>query len=148
MTTIATDGKSMASDGNSTINNTIISGTTSKIRLLPDGSIFGASGDACQGDVLFDWLAADPDTRGEYPQLKEVWALVLAPDGKVTAWDDMSAGRGCMVNAPIATGSGERYAMGAMDAGAGPVEAVMIAAKRDPFTGGEITVCHIDQALP
>lgn len=148
MTTVATDGRSMAADSYSTINGVIVSTSVSKIQRLPDGSLYGASGDSSQGEVLFQWLSADPKDRGEFPAIKEVQALVLRPDGVVEAWDELSAGHACRVEAPAATGSGERFAIGAMDAGVGPAQAVKIAAKRDPYTGGDITAASIDELQP
>ena len=43
----------------------------------------------------------------------------------------------------VALGSGGRFALAALDCGKTPIEAVKIAAQRDPFTGGEIRVHQI-----
>jgi ATP-dependent protease HslVU (ClpYQ) peptidase subunit len=48
------------------------------------------------------------------------------------------------MNVPAAIGSGSLLALGAMEAGVSPEQAVGIAAKRDIGTGGKITVLHLD----
>lgn len=130
----------MAADGQSTVAGTIVRTKCRKIERLPDGSLFGAAGDAAQGYALRDWLAKSEDERGPYPELKDVSALVLRKDGSVVMYDTMSRGYPDPLELPVAFGSGEQYAIGAMDAGATPEEAVRISSKRDPDTGGEIQV--------
>lgn len=49
-----------------------------------------------------------------------------------------------MENEPYAIGSGQEYALGAMDAGADVETAVKIAAKRDVYTGGAIKVFDVN----
>jgi ATP-dependent protease HslVU (ClpYQ) peptidase subunit len=140
MTTIATDGETMAADGLSTVVGTIVRTKCRKILRLPDGSLFGGAGDSGQIATLYEWLCKPVDERGDYPQIKEVAALVLRRDGTALVFDNLSNGHGDDVEFPMAIGSGEQYALTAMDAGATPEEAIRIASKRDPHTGGEIQV--------
>jgi len=51
------------------------------------------------------------------------------------------------VDVPFAIGAGSDYALGAMDYGASPEEAVRGACRRNVFTGGEIQVVNIAAAL-
>jgi ATP-dependent protease HslVU (ClpYQ) peptidase subunit len=143
MTTIATDGRSMAGDGLATLNHAIVSQNHVKVVRLSDGSLFGATGDTGQIKRVAAWLedGADP---GAYPHdLKEAVVLVLRPDGKIYTLDELSAGYLDPIEAPAAIGAGERYAMGAMDAGASPEEAIRITSRRDPYTNDRVTVLHL-----
>jgi ATP-dependent protease HslVU (ClpYQ) peptidase subunit len=135
MTTIATDGRSMAGDGQREQNDTIVDTHAVKVCRLRDGLIVGTCGDVAAGLMLIEWLSeggAEPDFDGK------VNALLLHPDGSVDMLD-----RNCKpirVSVPVAIGSGMDFAIGAMEFGASPEQAVEIASRRDPNTGGSITV--------
>lgn len=66
---------------------------------------------------------------------------LIAADDKVfwSTWDD-GAPSAFEVCFNIAAGSGEMYALSAMDCGLGAVEAVKIAIGRDVYSGGEVKV--------
>jgi 20S proteasome alpha/beta subunit len=65
------------------------------------------------------------------------FALVVTADGKV--WSMNCSGTLALVYGPyFAEGSGAKYAMGAMAAGATAAEAVAIAIRYDAYSGGEI----------
>jgi ATP-dependent protease HslVU (ClpYQ) peptidase subunit len=136
MTTIATDGKSMAGDGISIMDGTIIDTSSIKVEKLSDGSLFGACGSASDAMRLAAFLNAGGE--GDWPKRSDNFgAIVVRPDGgvfTVSEHDGLVKAR-----APIAMGSGGDYALGAMDAGASPAEAVGIAIRRDPRSGGLIT---------
>ena len=82
---------------------------------------------------------------GDVPEFKEAFcALILNLDGTADWFDeDREMVR---VMTPFAIGSGDDFAIGAMEAGASPEAAVVIAAKRDTGTGGEITVLSLGVA--
>lgn len=144
MTTIACDGKSMAGDGQREMRGTISTRRALKVRRLQDGSIVGTSGDVALGAKLTEWL----DVGGEAPKLEPESgfnALRLMPDGRILLYDKHC--HPSMIEAPIAIGSGMDLAIGAMLAGKSVCEAVEIAATRDPGTGGEITVLHLEPAV-
>lgn len=135
MTTIATDGKSMAGDGQRDHRGTVTNLNAEKIRRLPDGRLVGTSGDVAFGEMFVEWLENGGD-RPEYKGDGGFTALILMPCGEL-----MLAGQDChpcTINAPYAIGSGMDLAIGAMAAGASPAEAVEIAAAFDPHTGGVI----------
>jgi ATP-dependent protease HslVU (ClpYQ) peptidase subunit len=135
MTTIACDGKSMAGDGQRNHLGTITSSTAEKIRRLSDGRIVGTSGDVSFGDSFVAWL----DKGGDQPKYEGdagFAALILQPNGEL-----LIGGQDCkmsVIEKPYAIGSGMDLAIGAMDAGKSPLEAVIIASNRDPHTGGAI----------
>jgi hypothetical protein len=135
MTTIATDGKSMAADSRGCCNDVIRCDTEIKIYRLVDGRIAGCSGTITAARDYVRWL----NEGGEKPNVDKengFHALVLSLDGtaQIHGNDDLPDN----VDIPAAIGSGSSLALGAMLAGAGPTDAVAIAMKRDPFTGGAI----------
>lgn len=140
MTTIATDGVSMAGDGLITDNGIITMTDCRKVRRLKDGRIVGFSGNAYGYDVFAEWL--ENGAEGEPPKFHDgnngITCLALCPDGSVLTYDEH--GRPFREKAPFAIGSGQRFAIAAMDLGKSPEEAVRYAATRDPFTDGEVTV--------
>lgn len=137
MTTIACDGLGMAGDGQAEANEAVLSRTRPKVRKLSDGSLFGGAGPATELDLLAQWLIEG----GKKPKLEKLTALRLMPDGKLIYFTEKC--QPIEIDAPCAVGSGGEFAMGAMDAGATPQEAVEIASDRDPHTGGVITYLEL-----
>jgi hypothetical protein len=138
LTTIATDGKSMA--GDTLTSNGHIFGFGEKIFRAPDGRIFGACGETAQCIKFRRWMMEG----GDCPGFKEKFeALILNLDGTAHWFDEDCEMIPLML--PASIGTGGELATGAMEAGATPEEAVRIAAKRDTGTGGETTVLHLEQ---
>ena len=135
VTTIATDGQTMAGDGLITAGNVVFGSNCVKVRQLADGRLVGMSGTAYYFEPFCAWLESDDIV----PEMEECFeALVLMPDGTCRSYDHK--GRWITEELPSATGSGREFALAAMDLGASPEEAVKIAAGRDTSTGGTITV--------
>lgn len=133
MTTIATDGKSMAGDGQAECQGTIVATPRAKVIRLADGSLFGSSGRSLDGERVARWL----DEGGEKPKVDKHWtALRLHPNGELDYLTNEI--EPVAIDLPAATGSGMDFALGAMEAGADPAQAVAIAARRDTATGGII----------
>lgn len=138
MTTIATDGKSMAADGLTTFNGMIVQDATKKVNRLGDGRIVGCCGDCSDARLFAEWLLAG----GKAPKLAQGFgALVVSLLEPVRVYfHDCSYQE---VEPPYAIGSGAEFAFAAMDCGKSPVGAVEIAARRDAKTGGVITEMHL-----
>lgn len=134
MTTIATDGRSMAGDGARFMNDIQRSSTVEKVVRLPDGSLLGCSGDSPDCEAFRQWVVGGQ--VGPRPSAKSLSALHLQPDGTLLYYS--VRGLGVTAEAPAAVGSGNELALGAMLAGVSPKRAVEIAAERDPFTAGRI----------
>ena len=133
MTTIATDGKTMAGDGLVTSGSTIFGHDLQKVKRLPDGRIVGCAGSGYNGVAFMDWL----ESGGDKPKLGEDFeAIVLHPDGSCFTYDESCVAMS--ESLPTATGSGRQLALAAMDLGKTPAEAVEYAATRDMATGGVI----------
>lgn len=133
MTTIATDGTTLAGDSQITDHGTIHSKSFTKVYRLQDGSVFGFTGspfDVCQ------WLDFLNGIVSELSASDGSEALVLRPDGRVFCFNHI--GRCYEQSVPTAVGSGAAMALGAMFAGADPRWAVSIAAALNTGTGGEI----------
>lgn len=137
MTTIATDGRSMAGDGQAGRGDLITRASAVKVHRLADGSLFGGAGDAGQLIDLRAWL----EGGGARPKAKSLAAFHLKTNGELWYYGDNESP--VLSEAPNAVGTGEALAIGAMEAGATPEQAVAIAARRDINSGGAITVLHL-----
>lgn len=133
MTTIATDGKVMAADRLVT-GNGIAHGEMTKIHRAENGDVIGCCGSAFKLLDFVDWYNSDQKQpfNGESDDFE---ALVLTASGEVRCYDH--TGRYIIETLPAASGSGSAVALGAMDAGAGPIQAVSIACGRDVYSGGK-----------
>ena len=141
MTTIATDGKSMAGDGKSQTRGTVCSLNSVKVHRMRDGGLFAACGSSGWGDKLQAWY--EDGQSGSPPTGEDGDGFILLRlDGSI--WQGGQDGLAVQIEAPFAIGSGMDLAIGAMDQGASPEQAVAIAAQRDPGTGGTITILHLE----
>jgi ATP-dependent HslUV protease subunit HslV len=140
LTTIATDGKTMAADGLSRDQGGLVcSESVKKVRRLRDGRLFGLAGCPYDLDLIEKWL----NEGGDFPALHAdaIDLIVLEKDGRAYSYGK-SGGRSEQM-LPAAGGSGVDIAIGAMEAGASPEEAVRISCKRHAGSGGEITVLKL-----
>lgn len=99
------------------------------------GNIVGVAGDYATAHAFVQWLKKPV---GDPPPLTDVSALWLKPDG---LWlFDASSKPYKLRDEFSAIGSGAQAALGAMHAGATPRQAVAIAKRIDPGTGGRVYV--------
>ncbi len=139
MTTVATDGKSIAADGLASVMDRVTNTASVKIRRLSDGRLAGYAGTVEDGLRFFAWL----ESGGKAPKLDSSFqGLVLHSGGEVHYWAGPCEDSGPQM-APAAIGSGGDIAIGAMLAGKSPAKAVAIAAQRCIHTGGKITVLSL-----
>lgn len=137
MTTIATDGRTLASDSRTTCGGLIESDRLTKLVRLPDGSVAGWAGTNTNATLAVEELA-DAIAEDRHPKLcrGDYKILRLQANGTITFYGGELVG--FPVPPPAAIGSGECLAIGAMETGASPKEAVRIAKKRDVYSGGRI----------
>lgn len=133
----------IASDSRCSTDNAMFS--VNKVRPVGQGLI-GAAG--TWSDVLKFWDFLDKkksakDAVGLHDN-SELEAIELHPDG-IFLYEPNGA-RYHIKDGFYAVGSGGPYAMGAMAMGASPEEAVAIAARFDPNTGGEVEVLKLKVA--
>ncbi len=136
MTTIATDGKTIAADGLVVCGNTISKRNSIKLYRV-NTEIVGIAGKIDDALTYLRWYREG----GEPPTDSSIDVLHLRKDGVYTAnapnWNLFK------VDTPYTIGSGEGIAMGAMLAGCTPEEAVRWAVKYDIYTGGRIHVMEL-----
>lgn len=146
MTTIITDGITIASDGMICSGGARVSMKDKKI-LVEDGVIYALAGTQCLMRPLIDWVKAGADVeKAPKAGTDNSWGLLVI---------DRSGARHyhyqCPYPEPIdlpwATGSGRDWALGALKAGASPAEAVRVACEIDISSGGDIQVIDIAEAL-
>lgn len=128
MTTIAFDGKNIASD--SQVGGSYLDGGIEKV-IKAGKSYFGAAGNLDHMVGFFAWQKG-----GDKPKIDDNFEA-LEIRGKTTYWWGQALVP-CKIKSPAAIGSGAQFAMGAMLAGATAKEAVKIAAKLDSGTGRTI----------
>lgn len=149
MTTIAVNRTHIAADGRSTWNEPGVQPhihREDRVKLMvgPDW-IYAFAGETSIRDTLMRWHLAGAKPE-DVPASRKSWAMLIVASGQAFFFDDGSP-YPTDIRLPFAMGTGESFAMGAMDAGASPEEAVRIAAARDPFTGGAIISWDIAKVL-
>lgn len=108
-----------------------------------DGAIIGTAGDDTTGMIFVDWYGSKKNGKRPKPPIRLVdgsadfCCLVLTREGLF--WYDKWCRPNKIKDEFWAIGSGKGYAMGAMAKGATAAEAVTIAMKWDPNTGGSVT---------
>lgn len=144
MTTVATDGKTIAADGLATYGDIIVETQQRKI-VQRDGVLFATTGGSAAGDAAIAWYLGGADPQ-EAPKGKWTLIVVLGVDQPLFVFNDEEP-YADEWSVPAAFGSGHAIARAAMICGKSPAEAVAVAATLDPMTGGEITVVDIGLAI-
>lgn len=144
MTTIATDGKTIAADS-LTIYNGRERGMKPATKMVRHGKrIYASAGSAGILEVLAQWAASGAALPDPLKDTKAEWDLLeLSSRGVRHMCNDVPFFLDVLP--PFAIGSGSAYALGAMHVGATPEEAVRVAAMLDCNTGGEIVAMHVSQ---
>lgn len=136
MTTIAYRSGTMASDGRTTGGGMIVTDATRKLVLSRCGTkLGGASGRAIDGEEFLRWV--EKGAKGSAPE-GDYWGLLITPRYVRLFVSGHPTGRTLPWEGPFAIGSGAAAALGALHMGASPREAVVVAAKVDSSSGGEI----------
>ena len=137
MTTIATDGKTMAADGFLvSASDKIIARRSRKIHRVGE-SIIGTCGDAFSKKEILKFFRNGKDK----PTLPDDFTGLLVRSGRAYRFNHKLELK--PVDLPAAIGTRDEYAIGAMNRGATPREAIKIASKYDVFTGGRIIEVRI-----
>lgn len=141
MTTIAYRDGVLAADGRSVgANDVILGDNTIKVWTLPNGFLVGGSGTR---SVIFryrDWMAsregARPSLRDGDKDNNRSMIIEIMPNGTIYMHEDEYIHD--LTEPFVAIGSGREAAMAAMHMGAGAEEAIRIACKTNPWSGGVI----------
>lgn len=104
--------------------------------------IIATAGESGPGMLFVDWYASG---KPEPPDLAdtEFDVLILRPDGLFKA--DQHCQPVKVLEPYTAIGTGRKHALTAMDCGLSAFEAVMMAARRDPYTGGGIVSMSLNE---
>lgn len=144
MTTIATDGKTIAYDGQITVNSIVVETDFKKCRRITRGKYAGFyvahAGHMGYLPQIEEWISG---TRKRLPSLcsdQNNTVLVGYTGAYVLHYPTSDF---INTSLPLTMGSGWEIALGAIHAGASPERAVKIAAQLDTLTGGEITVIKL-----
>lgn len=143
MTTVVYDHKRKQVAVDSRITRGDIICTDEGVKYLhDDGGIWFFCGKTCDQQMLVDYFNGKPDKDKLIP---ESYAFYLKPNEGVylrTVNEDA-----VIQESPLdfsdAIGSGERWALAALDHGKTAQEAVEYAMTRDPFTGGKVLVFEV-----
>lgn len=146
MTTIACDGRSIASDTQATAGDERTSTTKRKI-VVENGFVYGFTGVCSYFEAVRKWHAngCDPDNMPKTGKDDRWNLLVFGPDGvrcysqETPYFEEYEY--------PQAFGSGASYALGAMKAGAAAHQAVQIAIELDIRSGGHVKVISLEDAF-
>ena len=106
------------------------------------GCLVGCSG-AMQDIHAFVRWVKDGGDEEDYPRMRQLSAIVAAPDGKVWSYEHGSFHSTPVIGAYCATGSGSSVALGAMHHGATAVEAVRAARDHNESTKGRIVTVKL-----
>jgi ATP-dependent protease HslVU (ClpYQ) peptidase subunit len=137
VTTIAYRDGLLAADTATFIHegNTRMPDRSKKIRRLSDGSLIAGSGIARQVGDFAAWY----ETReGSKPDIEHATIIRISKQGTITIYDGKADERDVTDCPFYACGSGAMAALAAMYMGARADQAVEIAMKIDPWTGGEV----------
>ena len=135
MTTIACRDRILASDSACIEGDTIAHEMKKLFRVR--GMLVGCCGLATDISNFVHWLRKGADVD-DYPKMRQFSALIVAHDGTVTGFEEMSP-HGLVITAPYcAIGTGMDVALGAMYAGASAVEAVKAARAHNTATVGRV----------
>lgn len=134
MTTIAYRDSIIASESRVTEKDFIWTDKQKKIWRLDDGSLFGGAGDH-EGCILL--LEAVKKNKKKMPKdLEDTRGLHVWKDGSIWLFEGFVWHQ--WHEPYVSIGSGKKYAIAAMKAGANAIEAVKIATECDVYSGGKI----------
>lgn len=143
MTTIAANKFQIAADRQATHSGGLKFRLKNKIFSFESPLIYpvpfhvGLSGNIEDFSSIYEFFY-DPTSVKKAPRMKAGEGLILSEDGKL--WTFCTANNWLYVDQPFyAVGSGMNFAMGAMEAGATPYEAVKQTCKHDPNSGMGVT---------
>ena len=150
MTTIATDGKTVAADGRETRGWEITNNNAVKLRVgrNPHGgrAIYACTGEFSVFEAAIEW-AQNGARPGDVPKADEDWSLIVVDTVAGVISYDSKSPFPSRHNVPCAFGNGRDFARAAMMCGKTPAEAVEIAIQCDASSGGTIMVLDIAESL-
>lgn len=142
MTTIASDGRTVAADGLRVVGQEPVERSCQKLKII-DGTIYGITGTYAYFEPFIAWhreggdVEKAPKVRGDNPG-----SLLVFGADSITAYA-FDAPYPETFPYPAAFGSGADFASAALALGHTPEEAVAVAIEKNIYTGGAISVITI-----
>lgn len=145
MSVIVFDGKTLAADMQVSYGSTRCK--ISKIRKLKDGTVLAVTGSECSGALMMQWYEEGADFS-KYPACqtdKDDWSrlVVVLPSRKVFCYEKYPV-RIDVIQIPMAWGSGQDFALGALAMGADARKAVGIACQYSTDCGFGVEAFDIE----
>lgn len=143
MTTVAFDGKILAVDSRISCGTTITTDKGVKLFKLKKSKKYQAvafCGEARSFKPIVDWL--ESNMSGKYPGI-EGEAMAITHEGYAHSYYEELPYYDNYPETNVTAGSGSLLAMGAINCGAGAVQAVEAAIKSDLFSGGKVNSLKI-----
>lgn len=143
MTTIAYRNGIMAADSRAYSGDRRPIGSKEKVKRLSNGGLFAATSVKPGLSERFFRLVDSTGVTSDFSEDFDITALVVLPSGEVYYYAGSKSFSGPLTGEYFAIGSGEDYAMAAMEMGAGPERAVEVATKFDVFSAPPVTVMRL-----
>jgi ATP-dependent protease HslVU (ClpYQ) peptidase subunit len=139
MTTIAWDGEILAADSLTSADTSVVR-YHNKIQRLKDGNYLACVGYIDDALAFRKWW--NSGCKEDKPTLDETFTCYMVyPDGEcVQFWNSCLD---CRITGKEAIGSGDKWALAAMDFGKNAREAIKYAKTRDTVTGGRVNWVRI-----
>jgi ATP-dependent protease HslVU (ClpYQ) peptidase subunit len=140
----------MASDSRAYSGDTHPIGTKRKIHRIEEGPHAGSLLGICSNvvgtpDEFKAWIEGGAPGGVAVPADPSFEAILIKPDGDAFFFNDSYTATGPIVADTFTLGSGKKYALGAIKAGAGVVDAVKIAIECDVWCGGPVVCTALDE---
>ena len=147
MTTIAWDGKTLASDSRSTMGSMIYEEDVQKIfPHVGPFAVLGIAGDYQAAmdviDMITDFTKVEHIRGIPKEDIGNVCLIGITHDGILWSYAGENSCQ-LRIDRPFSTGSGGEYALAAMDLGKTAEEAVIYASTRDIYTNSIVQLAHI-----
>jgi len=136
MTTIVTDGVTVACDGLMTFGAFMASGSQTKI-FRANNEVYGIAGECAADTEIRKWIKGGCSPE-DLPDLEERDFSAIRVNTKKIYYLDQYCFEWLEMKAPFGIGSGGDYAVVALRAGATIKKAVQVAIDSDVYSGGKI----------
>lgn len=129
-------------------------GNKMKIHKIKEGPFAGSllgitSSQPGMAEQLKQWITEGMDKEAFAPSQPDFEALLVKPDGEIFLFVDAYYPSGPLVGDVFTIGSGKKYALGALRAGANPIQAVEVAIRCDSMCGGPVAALTLHEpAIP
>lgn len=112
-----------------------------KMVRLPDGGMAACAGEAPAMTAFLEWVGKGQ--KGKRPAVSDIDAIIIKADG--SCWSVTNKWPPVRITDALAAGSGAQAALAGMYLGLTAKEAVELACKIDPDSGGEVQTMEVEK---